>query len=186
MTTEIENSLIILKKGGIILYPTDTIWGIGCDATNAAAVSKIYQLKKREESKSMLCLVSDLRMLEKHLEQVPDAAYDIIEYADKPTTIVYDNPVGIAENLIADDNSLGIRVVKKGFAFDLIKKFRRPVVSTSANISGFQGPKNFAEIAPEILNGVEYVVNLQSENASAKPSSIIRLKNDGEVHIIRM
>lgn len=182
---EVEKALLHLNKGGIILYPTDTVWGIGCDATKPAAVSKIYQLKKRKETKSMLCLVSNLRMLEKHVYEVPDPAYDIIEHSDKPTTIVYDQPLGVAENLIADDNSLGIRVVKKGFAFELLKKFRRPLVSTSANISGFPAPKSFSEISPQILNGVDYVVNLPDENRGAQPSTIIRLKNDGQVQIIR-
>lgn len=186
ISVEIENALEHLKKGNIILYPTDTIWGIGCDATNEEAVSKIYTLKKRAESKSMLCLVSELRMLEKHVYEVPDAAYDILEHADKPTTIIYDKPIGVAKNLIADDDSLGIRLVKKGFAFELLKKFRRPIVSTSANISGYSAPKNFSEIASEILNGVDYVVNLPGENATSKPSSIIKLKNDGQVQIIRM
>lgn len=185
ISIEIEKALEHLKKGNIILYPTDTIWGIGCDANNAEAVSKIYTLKKRAESKSMLCLVSELRMLEKHVYEVPDAAYDILEHADKPTTIIYDKPIGVAKNLIADDDSLGIRLVKKGFAFELLKKFRRPIVSTSANISGSPAPKNFSEITPEILNGVDYVVNLPEENATSKPSSIIKLKNDGQVQIIR-
>lgn len=183
---EIEKAIEHLNKGNVILYPSDTIWGIGCDATNAKAVSKIYTLKKRAESKSMLCLVSELRMLEKHVYEVPLAAYDIIEHADKPTTIIYDKPIGVAKNLIGEDDSLGIRLVKKGFAFELLKKFRRPLVSTSANISGFPAPKNFNEISPDILNSVDYVVNLPDENASAKPSSIIKLKNDGQVQIIRM
>lgn len=185
ISIEIEKAVEHLKKGNIILYPTDTIWGIGCDATNAEAVSKIYELKKRQESKSMLCLVSELRMLEKHVYEVPDAAYDIIEHADKPTTIIYDKPIGVARNLIAEDDSLGIRLVKKGFAFELVKKLRRPLVSTSANISGFPAPKNFSEITPDILNGVDYVVNLPGENATAKPSSIIKLKNDGQVQVLR-
>lgn len=185
ISIEIEKTLEHLKKGNIILYPTDTIWGIGCDATNAEAVSKIYELKKRQESKSMLCLVSELRMLEKHVFEVPDAAYDIIEHADKPTTVIYDKPIGVAKNLIAEDDSLGIRLVKKGFAFELLKKLRRPLVSTSANISGFPSPKNFSEITPDILNGVDYVVNLPDENTTAKPSSIIKLKNDGQVQVIR-
>jgi len=186
ISIEIETAINHLNKGGIILYPTDTIWGIGCDATNEEAVSKIYTLKKRDERKSMLCLVSELRMLEKHVYEVPDAAYDIIEHADKPTTIIYDKPVGVAKNLIADDDSLGIRVVKKGFAFELIKKLKRPLVSTSANISGFPSPKNFSEITPDILNGVDYIVNLPDENTASKPSSIIKLKNDGQVQILRM
>ncbi len=182
---EVETTLEYLNKGGIILYPTDTIWGIGCDATNATAVSKIYQLKKRAESKSMLCLVSSIRMLEKYIYEIPDAAYDILEHSVNPTTIIYDKPIEIAENLIADDDSLGMRLVKKGFAFELLKKLKRPLVSTSANISGYPAPKNFNEISKEILNGVDYVVNLPGESQNSKPSSIIKLKSDGLVQIIR-
>lgn len=181
----LQQALETLKKGGVILYPTDTVWGIGCDAANAEAVAKIYALKQREENKAMICLVSDVRMLESCVEQIPDAAYDIIEYSDKPTTIIYDNPLRVAENLIGADNSLAIRVVKSGFAHRLVRSFRKPIVSTSANISGENTPKNFQEISSLILNGVDYVVNLQPENPQAKPSAIIRLKNNGEVQIIR-
>lgn len=186
MQQEIEHTLEIINKGGTIVYPTDTIWGIGCDATNAEAVSKIYTLKQRQESKSMLCLVSSIRMLERYVETIPEMAYNILEHVDRPTTIIYDQPMLVASNLIADDNSLGIRLVKKGFAFELLKKMKRPLVSTSANISGMPAPQSFKEIDPHILNGVDYVVNLPNEGSSAKPSSIIRLKNDGQVQIIRM
>ena len=141
MQTEINNTIKTLKKGGMILYPTDTVWGIGCDATNYAAIEKIYLIKQRKEHKSLICLVNDLKMLNFYIQDIPDAAYDILKYADRPTTIIYDNPIRVAQNLIASDNTLAIRVVKEGFASELIKKLRRPIVSTSANISDKPTPK---------------------------------------------
>ena len=185
MQNEINNALLILKKGGIILYPTDTVWGIGCDATNYQAIEKIFQLKKRAESKSMICLVSDFKMLNQYIENVPEVAYDILKYASKPTTIIYDRPLHVAENIIADDNSLAIRVTKDEFSKKLIQKFRKPIVSTSANLAGDKTPQSFKEIDPVILEGVDYVVNLHHEKKSAKPSAIIKLKNDGSVKVIR-
>lgn len=182
---ELNNALSCLKKGGTLLYPTDTVWGIGCDATNFDAIKKIYAIKQREESKALICLVSDFKMLQQYIEDVPEMAYNILKYANKPTTIIYDRPKGIAENLIANDNTLAIRVVREGFANQLIKKLRRPLVSTSANISGQPTPKSFKEISDEILKGVDYVVNLQSKNKKPKPSTIIKLSNDGMVKIIR-
>lgn len=185
MKEEIDNALLILKKGGLILYPTDTIWGIGCDATNPDAVDKVFQLKKRSDEKSLICLVNDFKMLNEYVENVPEVAYDILKYAKKPTTIIYDDPIRVAENIIAKDNSLAIRVTKDEFCKKLIQKFRRPLVSTSANISGEKNPQSFAEIDPLILEGVDYVVNLQHEKKSGKPSAIIKLKNDGSVKVIR-
>ncbi|MEM0518384.1 L-threonylcarbamoyladenylate synthase [Aequorivita flava] len=185
MKTEIENCLDILKKGGLILYPTDTVWGIGCDATNSEAVERIFQLKKRSDKKSLICLVSDFRMLNEYIENVPEVAYDILKYAKKPTTIIYDDPIRVAENLIAEDNSLAVRVPKDDFCKTLIKKLRHPLVSTSANISGTNTPQSFKEIDPLILEGVDYVVNLHHEKKSGKPSAIIKLKNDGSVKVIR-
>lgn len=182
---EIENTLEVLKKGGIILYPTDTVWGIGCDATNPEAVAKVYALKKRSDSKAMICLVNSVKMLEQFVNSVPDPAYDVIEYADKPTTIIYDNPIKVASNLVAEDETLAIRVVKEPFCEQLIYKFRRPLVSTSANISGAPTPNSFAQIAPEILKGVDYVVNLYHSKISAKPSAIIKISNDRTVKVIR-
>lgn len=182
---EITNALAILKKGGLILYPTDTVWGIGCDATNHLAIEKVFQLKKRAESKSMICLVSDFKMLNQYIESVPEVAYDILKYAKKPTTIIYDRPLHVAENLIAEDNSLAIRVTKDAFCKKLIQKFRKPIVSTSANFSNEKTPQSFAEIDPLILEGVDYVVNLHQEKKSGKPSAIIKLKNDGSVKVIR-
>jgi L-threonylcarbamoyladenylate synthase len=182
---ELEKTITTLKKGGIILYPTDTIWGIGCDATNAEAVDKIYALKKREESKSMICLVSDFKMLQQYVEEVPEVAYDILKHATKPTTIIYDRPLRVAENTIADDNTLGIRVVRDPFCSKLIKKLKRPIISTSANISDMPSPKSFKEISTAILEGVDYVVNLPLQKKGAKPSSIIKIGGDSTVKIIR-
>ncbi|WP_304132980.1 L-threonylcarbamoyladenylate synthase [Mesonia mobilis] len=185
MKDEINNTIETLKKGGLILYPTDTVWGIGCDATNADAIDKIFALKKRTESKSMICLVSDFKMLNQYIEEIPEVAYDILKYAAKPTTIIYDDPIRVAENLIAKDNTLAVRVTKDKFCNQLLRKFKRPIVSTSANISGKPTPKSFQQISPEILKGVDYVVNLQPSNKSAKPSTIIKLSLDGKVQIIR-
>jgi len=185
MREEVNNALTVLKQGGIILYPTDTVWGIGCDATNAEAVEKIYQLKKRSESKSMICLVSDFKMLNQYIEEVPEVAYDILKFAKKPTTIVYDRPLHVAENIINEDNSLAIRVVRDPFCSQLIKKLKRPIVSTSANLSGEKVPGNFKEISKPILEGVDYIVNLQQSKRSVTPSSVIKISNDGTVKVIR-
>ena len=185
MITEIENAIITLKRGGLILYPTDTVWGIGCDATNPEAVEKVFKLKNRNDKKSLICLVSDFKMLNEYVEDVPEVAYDILKYVEKPTTIIYDDPIRIAENLIAEDNSLAIRVTKDVFCKKLIQKLRKPLVSTSANISGSKTPQSYAEIDPLILNGVDYIVNLQRSKKSGKPSAIIKLKNDGSVTVIR-
>ena len=185
MNIEIKNALEALKKGGLILYPTDTVWGIGCDATNHEAVQKIYALKQREESKSMICLVNDFKMLNQYVEQVPEIVYNIIKYTTNPTTVVYDRPKRVSENLIAEDNSLAIRVIRDGFCGQLIKKYRKPIVSTSANISNQKTPKSFKEISEDILKGVDYVVNLDRKKKSTKPSSIIKLSGDGMVKVIR-
>ena len=185
MQSEIENALKVLKQGGLILYPTDTVWGIGCDATNYEAVNKIYKLKQRKESKSLICLVNNLSMLEKHVDQVPKLAYTLLELAVNPTTVIYDKPAGVAENLIASDNTLAIRIVKHDFCQKLIRYLGRPIVSTSANIAGQSTPRSFKEISDEILKGVDYVVNLQSENANGTPSTIIKLGLDGTVKVIR-
>lgn len=182
---ELNNALAALKRGGIILYPTDTVWGIGCDATNADAIDKIYALKKRSEDKALICLVSDFKMLNQFVEEVPEVAYDILKYAAKPTTIIYDKPIRVAENLVGDDNTLGIRVTKDEFCQKLIKKMKKPLVSTSANISGKPTPETFKQISQEILNGVDYVVNMQQAIKTPKPSAIIKLGNDGKVKVIR-
>ena len=185
MQNELNNTLKTLKQGGLILYPTDTVWGLGCDATNFTAVEKLYKLKKREEQKTMICLVSDFNMLNYYVEEIPEAAYSILEHATAPTTIIYDKPLRVSENLIAADNSLAIRLVKEGFCAELLKRFKKPIVSTSANSSGKPTPNSFQEIEDYILKGVDYVVNLERTNKTAKPSSIIKLSNNGEVKIIR-
>lgn len=185
MEQEVSKALAILKKGGIILYPTDTVWGIGCDATNYNAVEKIYQLKQRAETKSMICLVSDFKMLNLYIEEIPEVAYDILKYANKPTTVIYDKPLRVSENLVAEDNTLAIRVIREGFCNQLLKKFKKPIVSTSANISNKPTPRSFQEISNEILKGVDYIVNLPNECKNAKPSSVIKLSNDGIVKVIR-
>lgn len=185
MTTEINKAFETLKQGGIILCPTDTVWGIGCDATNYEAVKKIYKLKQREDSKSMICLVNNTKMLTQYIEKVPPVAFDIIKYVNKPTTIVYDKPLHLAESLIADDNTVGIRIVNDEFCIQLLKKFKKPIVSTSANISGQPTPNSFKEISNEILKGVDYIVDLHRQKKAGKPSTIIKLSNDGKIKIIR-
>jgi L-threonylcarbamoyladenylate synthase len=185
MTEEINKTFDQLQSGNTILYPTDTVWGLGCDATNAAAVAKIYKLKNREESKALICLVSDIDMLERYISAIPAIAYKLLENTDRPTTIIYDNPVGIAENLIAPDRTLAIRIPDNEFCQKLIRKFNRPIVSTSANIAGQPTPKSYKEISPEILKGVDYVVNLHNEKTASKPSTIIQLRSNGEINIIR-
>ncbi len=185
MTEEINNCIKELRAGNLILYPTDTVWGIGCDATNPEAVKKVYALKKRKDTKALICLVAHQGMLERHVKEVPEVAYDIMDLATKPTTIVFDEPVGVAQNLIAEDNTLAIRVASDKFCQYLINKFGKPIVSTSANISGEPTPNRFKDISPEILKGVDYVVNLPDINNDPSPSSIIKLANDGQVKVIR-
>lgn len=175
-----------LQKGGLILYPTDTIWGIGCDATNAEAVKKVYDLKKRADSKSMLVLVENEVRLNSYVQEVPEIAYDLIELSDKPLTIIYPQGKNLAGNLLAGDGSIGIRVTREVFSRSLCQKFRKPVVSTSANVSGQSSPGNFREISDEILRGVDYIVKFrQDELTNPPPSGIMKLGVDGQVRIIR-
>lgn len=185
MKQDHDAALAVLKRGGLILYPTDTVWGIGCDATNPDAVDKIYTLKKRAESKSLICLVSDFKMLNQYIENIPEVAYDILKYAVKPTTIIYDDPIRVATNVIAPDNSTAFRVCRNQFCNFLLKKFRKPLVATSANVSGKPTPTSFSEISQEIIDGVDYVVTIDREKKSTKPSAIIKLTEDGKVTIIR-
>ncbi len=182
---EIQKCLEVLQSGGLIVYPTDTVWGIGCAADNAKAVSRIYELKQRPDSKSMICLVANDAMLERHVDNVPDLAYDIMDLSEKPVTIIYDNPKGIASNLIAGDNTLAIRVPRDPFCKNLISRLKIPLVSTSANLAGNPTPRSFSEIDAAILKGVDYVVNLHREGTQASPSSIIKLASDGSVKVIR-
>lgn len=186
MQQEINKAIDVLKKGGVILYPTDTIWGIGCDATNPAAVEKIYKIKQRAESKAMLVLINDSSELDKYVETVPDIAYELIDVAVKPLTIIYDEAIGLASNLIASDGSIGIRVTKEEFSHQLCKRFRKPIVSTSANVSEKKSPATFREIDNAILESVDYVVNYRQEDDCAlKSSEIIKLSKSGTIKIIR-
>ncbi|MDD3567369.1 MAG: L-threonylcarbamoyladenylate synthase [Bacteroidales bacterium] len=186
MQNDLKIALEVLRNGGLILYPTDTIWGIGCDATNPDAVDRIYKLKQREDSKSMLTLIENPNMLNIYLVAVPEIAWDLIEVADKPLTIIYPKAKNLAPNLVAADGSIGIRVVKHTFCERLIQAFRKPIVSTSANISGQAFPKSFGDIAPEIKAGVDFVVpQTYEESTSPMPSGIIQLGLGGEVKVIR-
>ena len=185
MTDEINKAIEVLQNGGLILYPTDTVWGIGCDTSNQEAVKKVYDLKQRKDSKALICLVVNDAMLERYIEDVPDLAYDIMDLATKPTTIIYDNPKGIAENLVSSDNTLAIRVASDKFCQYLIGKLKKPIVATSANLADRRTPIHFKEIEETILSGVDYVVNLEPENQNAVPSSIIKLGMDGLVKVIR-
>jgi L-threonylcarbamoyladenylate synthase len=182
---EILNAYEVIKDGGIILYPTDTVWGIGCDATNAEAVAKIYKLKQRVETQSMICLMNGEKMMYNVFKDIPEVAWQIMDLSENPTTLVLDKPRNVAPNIIAPDNTLGIRLVKEPFCFKLMERMKKPLVSTSANISGQLTPKSFKEISPEIIKGVDYVVNLQREKISGKPSTIIKLTNDSQVKVIR-
>ncbi len=185
MQNEINNALKLLKEGGLILYPTDTVWGIGCDADNPEAVKKVYKLKQREDTKALICLVADDRMLKKYVKRIPEVAYNILDVADNPITIIYDDAQNLAENLVAEDKTIAIRIPNDDFCFQLLRRFNGAIVSTSANISGQPTPKSFKEISPEVLKGVDYVVNLHREKICNKPSSIIKLSHDGIVKIIR-
>lgn len=183
---DIDQAVATMMRGGIILYPTDTIWGIGCDATNADAVAKIYSLKQRSDSKSMLVLVDSIVSLERIVQEVPAVAYDMIELAIKPITIIYDQGVGLAHNLLAEDGSIGVRVTREDFSKRLAMAMRRPIVSTSANISGAPTPMFFSAISPEIISQVDYVVRYrQDDELEYAPSQIIKLSSNGLVKVIR-
>ena len=182
---EVHKAFEVIQNGGIILYPTDTVWGIGCDATNVEAVKKIYALKQREETKSMIVLMNGEKMMYNVFKEIPEVAWQILDLSEKPTTLILDNPRNVAANIIAEDKTLGVRIVKEPFCFKLMERMKRPLVSTSANISGMFTPKSFKEISPEIINGVDYVVNLQHEKIDGKPSTIIKLTSDSQVTIIR-
>jgi L-threonylcarbamoyladenylate synthase len=182
---EILNAYEVIKEGGIILYPTDTVWGIGCDATNPEAVAKIYKLKQRAETQSMICLMNGEKMIYNVFNEIPEVAWQIMDFSENPTTLILDKPRNVAKNLIAPDNTLGIRLVKEPFCFKLMERMKKPLVSTSANISGQPTPKSFKEISPEIIKGVDYVVNLQRDKIGGKPSTIIKLTNDSQVKVIR-
>lgn len=186
MIEDIKAALEVLQNGGVILYPTDTIWGIGCDAGNEEAVKRIYEIKNRIDSKSMLVLMENAALLERYVDEVPEIAYDLIELTDKPLTIIYDGAKNLAKNLIAEDGTIGIRITTEAFSSDLIRRFKRPVVSTSANVSGKPSPACFDEISQEIVDAIDYVVKYrQNDTQKAIPSSIMKLGRGGEIKIIR-
>jgi L-threonylcarbamoyladenylate synthase len=186
MKEDIREALAVLKKGGTILYPTDTIWGIGCDATNPEAVEKVYKLKERDKGKSMLVLVDYPSRIDRYVDEVPEIAYELVELSEKPLTIIYPKAQFLAENLIAEDGSIGIRVVNDPFCQELITRFKKPIVSTSANISGVKPPSIFSEVKQEIIDAVDYVVHWRQDDVIQNPpSGIIKLGTKGEVEVIR-
>ncbi len=183
---EVENALKVLKAGGTILYPTDTIWGIGCDATNARAVENIYKIKQRAESKSLIILVDSFEKIGQYVAKVPDITFDLVSGVEEPLTIVFANAKNLAKNVIAPDKSIAIRIVKNIFCQKLIQQFEKPIVSSSANISGEATPLYFNKIDKEIIRQVDYVVKVGQDNLKeVKPSKIIRINEDGSYEIIR-
>ena len=192
MTREEDIRLAVetMRKGGVILYPTDTVWGIGCDATNVEAVKRVYEIKQRDDSKALICLVDSDARLQRYFRQVPEVAWQLIDSlkeADaKPTTLVLDGAINLAENLIAEDGSIGIRITNEPFSKELCYRFQKAIVSTSANISGEPAAQNYCDIDPRILEAVDYVCwSRRQEHKPHTPSSIIKLKDNGEVTIIR-
>jgi len=183
---DLRNAIECLKQGGIILYPTDTIWGIGCDATNEEAVRRVYEIKKREDSKALICLVDSANRMQRYFRQVPDVAWDLVDMATKPLTLILDQAINIAPNLLAEDGSLAIRVTHEEFSRQLCYRFQKAIVSTSANISGEPSPGTFYDISDEIKNQMDYIVQFRrGEKAGAMPSQIIKLTRDGHVSVIR-
>lgn len=183
---DVKKAVEIMRQGGVILYPTDTIWGIGCDATNEEAVKKVYEIKKRADSKAMICLVDTPDRVQRYVREIPAVAWDLMELAEKPLTIIFDGAKNLAPNLLAEDGSVGIRVTREEVSNQLCYRFQKPVVSTSANISGEPSAACFAEISDEIKNAVDYIMqSRQKETRKCQSSSIIKLGVDGEVQIIR-
>lgn len=183
---DIVKAVEVLRSGGIILYPTDTIWGIGCDATNPAAVNRIFEIKQRQDAKSMLVLMENPNSLNSYISEVPEIAWELIEVADTPLTIIYPGAKNLAANLLAKDGSIGIRITNEAFTQQLIQRFRKPVVSTSANISGQKSPQNFSDISDEIKKSVDFIVEFRQDDPSrSTPSSIIKLGVSGQIEIIR-
>ena len=186
MEEEIKKSIEVLRAGGVLLYPTDTVWGLGCDATNETAVKRIYEIKQRADSKALLLLIDSVGKLQGYVDEVPELAYDIIEMSEKPITIIYSKGKNLATNVLADDGSIGIRVTRELFSRALCERFRRPIVSTSANISGAPTPRNFSQIALEVIESVDYVVGYrQTDLSEATASSIIKLGPGSFVQVIR-
>jgi len=183
---DLNGALKVLRDGGVILYPTDTIWGLGCDATNQQAVEKIFAIKKREESKSLIILVNGFQMLERYVESIPEAAAGILEVADKPITIIYPKGKNLAPAVLSSDGSVGIRICSDDFCNELITRFRKPIVSTSANISDKSSPRSFPEISEEIFISADFVLKHRQWDTEIKtPASVIKVEDDGVIKIIR-
>ena len=183
---DIRKAVEVLRKGGVILYPTDTVWGIGCDATNSEAVKRVYDIKQRDDSKALICLGDSDARLQRYIRKVPDVAWQLLDCCDKPTTVILDGAVNLAENLIAEDGSVGIRITQEPFSKELCFRFQKALVSTSANISGEPAAQNYPDIDPKIIEAVDYVCwSRRQEHKPHKPSSIIKLTEDGQVTIIR-
>lgn len=183
---DLKKSLKVLKAGGLILYPTDTIWGLGCDATNSSAVRKIFSIKSREENKSLIILVSDISMLERYVKVVPETAYDLISVSDSPLTIVYSKGKNLAEGVCNSDGSAGIRICNDPFCNELIRQFRKPLVSSSANVSGQAAPENFISIDELIIRSVDYVVEYRREDKHLyKASPVIKVEDNGIIKVLR-
>jgi len=187
---DIKQAVETMRKGGVILYPTDTVWGIGCDATNASAVKRVYEIKQREDSKALICLVDSDARMQHYFRHVPDVAWQLVDGLKdsdaKPTTLVLDGAVNLAENLIAEDGSVGMRITNEPFSKELCYRFQKAIVSTSANISGEPAAQNYCDIDPRIIEAVDYVCwSRRQEHKPHTPSSIIKLKENGEVTIIR-
>ncbi len=183
---DIKKAVEVMCKGGVILYPTDTVWGIGCDATNAEAVAKVYEIKHRDDSKALVCLVDSQDRLQRYVRNVPDVAWQLMEAVVKPTTIILDNAVNLASNLVAEDGSIGMRITNEPFSKELCFRFQKAIVSTSANISGEPAAQNYPDISEEILNAVDYVcMSRRQEHKPHQPSTIIKVGESGEITIIR-
>jgi L-threonylcarbamoyladenylate synthase len=183
---DIRRAVEVLRKGGVILYPTDTVWGIGCDATNAEAVKRVYDIKQRDDSKALICLVDSDGRLQRYVRSVPDVAWQLIDCCDRPTTIILDGAVNLAPNLIGDDGTIGLRITSEPFSHELCFRFQKAIVSTSANISGEPAAQNYCDIAPELLEAVDYVCwSRRQEHKPHRPSAIIRIGQGGEVEVIR-
>lgn len=183
---DIRNAVEVMRNGGVILYPTDTVWGIGCDATNAEAVAKVYEIKQRDDSKAMICLVDSDARLQRYVRNVPPVAWELLDCADKPMTVILDEAVNLAPNLIAEDGTVALRITKEPFSKELCYRFQKAIVSTSANISGEPAAQNYCDIDPRLLEAVDYVCwSRRQEHKPHTPSSIVKLGKGGEVQIIR-
>lgn len=183
---DIKKAVEVMRQGGVILYPTDTVWGIGCDATNPEAVARVYKIKHRDDSKALICLVDSEARLQRYVRNVPEVAWQVMELATQPTTVILDNATGLAENLIAEDGSIAMRITSEPFSKELCYRFQKPIVSTSANISGQPAAENYKDISEELINSVDYVCySRRQEKKPHTPSKILRIRLNGEVEIIR-